>query len=163
VAGDLPRDIQPWQAFGSEPQKKALAKKLIAKADGVKNDPANQAVMLRLAKDAATQAGDGETAFQAIDAMAETFHVDANAMKLAVLSKFAAVVKKPAQHKSIAEQASKLVDQAVGQDDFMIASQLGKLAVAEAKRATDKELLAQVQSQIAGVAERFQARERSSK
>jgi len=40
----------------------------------------------------------------------------------------------------------KLADQAIGQDHFMVASQLDKLALAEAKRALDKELLAQAKA-----------------
>ena len=163
VADDSPRDIQPWQTFISEPEKQALAKKLIGRANGAKDDPASRFVTLRLAKDIATQANDGQTAFLAIDAMAETFHVDANAMKMAVLAKFAAAAQKPAQHKSIAEQALKLVDQAVSQDHFMIASQLGKLALAEAKRAPDKELVAHAEGQITEVAELVKARERPSR
>ena len=45
----------------------------------------------------------------------------------------------------------------------MVASQLGKLALAEAKRGLDKELLAQAQGQIAEVAERVKAREQFSR
>ena len=95
--------------------------------------------------------------------MAETFHVDADTMKMAVLTKFASAAQKPAQHKSIAEQALKLADQAVSQDHFMVANQLGKLALTEASKALDKELLAQAQGQIAEVAELVKARERRSK
>ena len=161
---DLPRDHAPlWQSFAVQPEKQARAKKLMGRANGLKDDPASQFLLLRLAKDVATQAGDGPTAFQAIDKMAETFQVDANTMKTAVLARFASVAKEPAQHKSIAEQALKLVDQAMGQDHFMAANQLGRLALAEAKRAPDKELAAHAQVQIAEVAERIKARERPSR
>ena len=160
TAKDSPRDhVRLWQAFPLQSEKQALAKKLIGKANETKGDPASQFVMLRLAKDIATQASDGQTAFQAIDTMAETFQVDANTMKMAVLTKFASAAQKPAQHKSIAEQALKLVDQAVSQDHFMVANQLGKLALAEAKRALDRELVAQAQGRIAEVAELVKARE----
>jgi hypothetical protein len=158
MAEDVPRNhVQPWQAFAPQPEKQALARKLIERANGATDDPASQFVMLRLAKDMAAQASDGQTAFQAIDAMAETFRVDANAMKMAVLARFASAAQKPAQHKSIAEQALKLADQAVRQDHLMVAHQLGKLALAEANKAVDKELLAQAQGQIAEVAERVKA------
>jgi hypothetical protein len=160
LAKNSPSDHVPlWQAFPPKSEKQALAKKLIGRANETKNDPANQFATLRLAKDIATQASDGQAAFRAIDTMAETFHVDANAMKMAVLTKFASAAQKPAQHKSIAKQALKLVDQAVSQDHFMVASQLGKLALTEAKRGLDKELLAQAQGQMAEVAERVKARE----
>ena len=163
MAKESPRDNVPlWQAFPLKSEKQALAKKLIVKANGAKKDPASQFAMLRLAKDIATQANDGQTAFQAIDKMAETFHADADAMKMAVLAKFASVAKKPGQHKSIAEQALKLVHQAVDKDHFMVANQLGRLALAEAKKALDRELLAEVQGQIAEVAELVKAREHPS-
>ena len=62
---------------------------------------------IRLAKarqDIATQATDGQTAFQAVDAMAEAFQVDPTEMKASVLNKFAAVAQMPIQHKAIAEK-----------------------------------------------------------
>lgn len=164
TAKDSPRDhVQLWQAFPLKSEKQVLAKKLIGKANETKDDPASQFVLLRLAKDIATKASDGQTAFQAIDTMAETFPVDTNTMKMAVLTKFASAAQKPAQHKSIAEQALKLADQAVSQGRFPVAHQLGKLALAEAGRALDRELLAQAQGQIAEVAELVKARERPSR
>jgi hypothetical protein len=163
MAKDSPSEHVPlWQAFPLKSEKQALAKKLIGKANETKGDPASQFMLLRAAKDIATQASDGQTAFQAIDTMAETFHVDANPMKMAVLTKFASAAQKPAQHKSIAEEALKLADQAVSQDHFMIANQLDKLALTEAKKALDRELLAQAQGQIAEIAERVKARDRRS-
>jgi hypothetical protein len=164
MSKDSPIDhVRLWQAFPLNSEKQALAKKLIGRVNETKGNPANQFVSLRLAKDIATQASDGQTAFQAIDTMAETFRIDANTMKMEVLTKFASAAQKPAQHKTIAEQALKLADQAVSQDHFMVANQLDKLALAEAKRALDKELLTQAQGQIAEVAELVKARERRSK
>jgi hypothetical protein len=151
--------VETWQEFSPQPEKQALAEKLIARAKGVKNDPASQSIMLRLAKDVATEADDGQTAFQAIDAMADTLHADAEAMKTSVLKRLAGVARRPAQHKSLAEQALKLESQAVGQDHFIVAGQLGRLAVSEAKRALDKELLARAQHGFAEVVERARARQ----
>jgi hypothetical protein len=163
AAKDPPKDpVQAWQAFALQPEKQARAKRLIAQANGAKEDPAGRFVMLRLAKDVATQANDGQTAFQAIDAMAKTFHADADAMKMSVLAKLASVAQKPAQHRSIAKQALKLENQAIGQDRLMVATQLSKLALAEAKRGLDEELLAKAQGRIADVAEQVRARERST-
>ena len=164
TAKDSPKDpVGAWQAFALQPEKQARAKKLIARASGAKSDPAGQFIMLRLAKDVATQANDGQTAFQAIDAMAETFHADADTMKMSVLAKLASVAQKPAQHKSIAEQALKLGDQAIGEDRLMIATQLSKLALAEAKRGLDGELLSKAQGRIAEVADQVRARERPTR
>jgi hypothetical protein len=161
AAEDASKDqAQPWLAFFVQAEKQARAKKLLDRANGAEVDPADRWMMLRLAKDIAAEAHDGQIAFQAIDVMAEAFHVDAGAMKMAVLTKFASAAKTPAQHKSIAEQALKLASQAVAQDQFMVANQMGRLALSEAKKAPDRELLAQVQSQIAAAAVRLRAWER---
>jgi hypothetical protein len=151
-----------WQAFAVQPKKQALAKRLIATASATKNDPASRFVMLRRAKDVATEANDGETAFQAIDAMAATFHSDADILKMSVLTKLASAAQKPAQHRSIAEHALQLSSEAVGQERLMAANQLNRLALAEAKRALDNELLAKSQGRIDEVAERLRAIQRRS-
>jgi hypothetical protein len=163
AAEDASKDqAQPWPAFSVQAEKQARAKKLLERANGANVDPADRWMMLRLAKDIAAEAHGGQTAFQAIDVMAEAFHVDAGPMKMAALTKFASAAKTPAQHKSIAERALKLANQAVAQDQFMVANQMGRLALSEAKKAADRELLAQVQSQISEAAEQLWAREHSS-
>jgi hypothetical protein len=157
---DSPKDsVSFWQAFPPKPYQQIQAKNLIEKARGMKDDSAGRLAALRLAKDMAAQAGDGATAFEAIDAMSEAFSLDGDAMKLAVLSKFASAANQPAQHKSIAEEALNLMDRATLENRFIDASRLGKLAVAEAKRTPDKDLLAQAQAQNADVARRVKARE----
>jgi hypothetical protein len=164
VAKDSPGDrIGLGQAFPLKSEKQDLAKKLMGGVNETQDNPANQLVSLLSIKDIATRAGDGQTAFRAIDTLAEKFQVDANIMKMTVLAKFASAAQKPAQHRSIAEQALKLADQAMGQDHFMVANQLDRLALAEAKRALDRELLAQAQDRMAEVAELVKARERRLK
>lgn len=158
TATDLPTNpVRFRQAVPLKSEKQLLAKKLVGPANET-IDPASQFMLLRVAKDRAVKTGDGETAFRVIDAMADTFRVDANAMKMSVLAKFASAAQKPAQHKSIAEQALALADQAVRQDDFMVAHQLGKLALAEARRAADRELLARAKDELLEVAQRVKAR-----
>lgn len=148
-----------WAKAKTATQKQALAKKLLGKANDSKDEPASRFVLLRLAKDIATQAADGQTAFQAIDAMAETFQIDATEMKVVVLTKFASLAKTTAQHKSVAEQALELVSQSISQDNFAVADQLGQLALGEARKAREKELIAQAQGRIAEIAELVKAYE----
>jgi hypothetical protein len=163
-SNDSPRDdIRLWQAFPLKLEKQALARMLIERAIGIKDDPASQFVMLRLAKDIATQASDGQTAFQVIDIMAERFQADAHTMKFAVLTKFADAAQNPAQHKSVAELALKQVDQAVSQNHSVVANQLGILALSEANKALDRKLFTQAQGQITELAGLVKARERRSK
>jgi hypothetical protein len=164
IAKDSPGDhVQLGQAFPVKSEKQALAKKLIGEVNETKDNPASQLVSLLSIKDIATRAGDGQAAFRAIDTLAEKYQVDANIMKMTVLAKFASAAQNPAQHRSIAEQALKLADQAIGQEHFMVASQLDRLALSEAKRALDRELLAQAQGRIDKVTELVKARERRLK
>jgi hypothetical protein len=164
VVEELPRAVgESRQTVAVSSETPMQAKTLIERASGLKDDPARQFVMLRLAKDVAIRANDGQTAFLAIDAMDETFHVDADAMKLAVLAKFAAAAKQPAQHKAIADRALKLANEAAGQGHSMIARQLGKLALVEAKKAHNRELLVQVEGQMAEAREQVAANKRRMK
>jgi hypothetical protein len=164
TAKDLPaKHVRLWQPVALKSEQQTLAKKLAGKVNETTFDPASQFMLLRAAKDRAVRTGDGQTAFQVIDAMTNVFQVDANTMKMAVLTKFATAAQKPAQHKSIAEQALTLADQAVRQDHFMVATQLGKLALAEARRASDRGLLAQAQGQIAEVVKLVKTREHPSR
>jgi hypothetical protein len=133
-------------------EKQALAMTLLGKAKDVENDLSGKFVLLRLARDIAMQADDGRTAFQAIDALAEAFQIDALAMKTAALAKFVSAAQKPARHKVIAEQALKLMDQAISEDNFTVAHELGELAFAEARKAFDKEVLAQAKGRVADLA-----------
>jgi hypothetical protein len=159
-AKDSPGDhVELPKVSAAKSERQVLARNLIGKASDTKEDPASQFMMLRVAKDIAVRARDGQTAFQAIDSITQTFHGDAIAMKLAVLTKFAATAQKPGQHKPIAEEALKLADQAVSQGQFMVATRLGKLALTEAQRAHDTELLAHAQGQIVEVADMVKARE----
>ena len=67
--------------------REALAGKLLDQAkQQAAGDAAGAFVLFRLARDLAVQAGDGATAFQAIDAMAEKFELDEVAMKTDVLT-----------------------------------------------------------------------------
>jgi len=93
----------------SATDKRVLAKKLLEKANESKDDTASQFTLLRIARDISTQANDGRTAYQAIDAMAESFQVDPIKMKMMVLTKLASVAQTPAEHKSIAAPALNLL------------------------------------------------------
>jgi hypothetical protein len=147
----------------TKPEKQALAQKLLAKAGETENGSANHYVLLRLARDIATQAVDGQTAFQAIDAMAATFQADDLPMKSAVLATLASVATFPSQHKTVAEEALKLTRQAIGRDRFEMAGELSKLALAEARKANDKDDLAEARDQIAEEAESAKAYEDTQK
>ena len=128
--------------------KKAMAEKLLKKAEELSDDPTSKFVLLKIAKDISVQAVDGEQAFQAIDKMAEAFQINSLEMKTAVLTGLAKKARTAADHKSIAEQALSLMDEAVGADNLDTATQLGELALPEARRARDSQLLSQVKAKV---------------
>ena len=78
---------EDWAAAKTPSQKRDLAQKLLRGADESENDPAGRYVLLKLARDVATQAIDGLLAFEAIDKMAEQFQVDDVEMKTNVLDR----------------------------------------------------------------------------
>ncbi|MGA2617200.1 MAG: RICIN domain-containing protein [Thermoguttaceae bacterium] len=140
-----------YSSAKSAEQKKTLAKKLIQKASETKDDSASKFVLLKIAKDVATQALDGQTTFQAIDNMAESFQTNSLEMKVAVLTVFAKKASTAADHKSLAEQSLVLTDQAVASDDFDLARHFGDLLLAEARAGRDPQSLRAAQERIARV------------
>jgi hypothetical protein len=65
-----------WKAVRTAEQRISLAESLFAGAEKATDD-ANRYVLLKTAKDQAAQAGDARLAFQAVDALAERYSVDA--------------------------------------------------------------------------------------
>jgi len=125
-------------------EKRAMARKMVERAAETKSDAASQYVLLRTARDIATQIGDAETAFAAIDEMGRAFQVDGLPMKLAVLSKGAAMARLPAEHKAVAEWAMALVEEAVAADQYDLAAQVAQLALGAARKANDAAVLKEV-------------------
>jgi hypothetical protein len=115
--------------------KQELAKKLLEQAKGTKDDLPGQFVLLKLARDIATQGLDGLTAFQAVDLLAETFEIDPVEMKAAVLNHGAAHAKLAVDHEHLMDAAWMLVDAAVTEDNYAVARQLCELTAAEAEAA----------------------------
>ena len=140
-----------WAAAKTSAQKQALAKKIVQKATESEKDLATRFVLLKLAKDAATQAYDSDTTFRSIDEMDKSFQIDALEMKAAVLARLASMAVSVEQHNALAEAAFPLVDAAVAKDDFTIAKQLADLALSEAKKAKDKAFVARAEGRAAEV------------
>ena len=132
--------------------KQALAKKLLDKANENKGDMAATFVMLRLARDIATQAGDCDLAFQAIDQMVDLYEIRPLEMKVGVLTKFTTMARMLEHHVAISRKATELLDDAVQADDFRIAKQLGDLALSEARKSRDKENVDEITRRLAEVA-----------
>ena len=126
-------------------KKLALAKKMIDKGVQSKEDAASRYVLFKTASDIAAQAGNSDTALQAIEQMDRVFQVDALALKAGALAKVAKAAKWPSKNKSLAEQAVRFIDHAVAADRFDVASEFCEIGLAAATNAKDSALLKQVQ------------------
>jgi hypothetical protein len=87
----------------------ALARKMLDQATNTVGEPAAHFVLLGLARDLAQQAGDPETALEAVDQIGRTFEVDAIAMKVDCLIALQRAARLPSQHGAVAEQALALL------------------------------------------------------
>jgi hypothetical protein len=119
--------------------KVSLAKKLLDLGKSTKDDPAGRFVLLRLSRDIATQGLDGLAAFEAVDAISETFEIDPVEMKAAVLKYGAAHATLPQHHKRLMEAGLFFVDVAIAEDNYSLAKQLCDFAAAEATAANESE------------------------
>jgi formylglycine-generating enzyme required for sulfatase activity/pimeloyl-ACP methyl ester carboxylesterase len=126
--------------------RQALAKRLFQQGIETENDAAVRFVLFQMAKEMAAGANDGPTAFAAIDKMAEYFDIDPFAMKQETLAGFAKNTRTLAAHRAIAEKALVVLDEAMGDNNFEAARELGKLAFAEATKCHDKNLTQEVRS-----------------
>jgi hypothetical protein len=118
----------------------ALAQKLIQQGRETKDDPAARFVLLREARDLATQAGDAVTALDAVEATAAFFTVNAIEEKLAALGKVEAAATSPDLAKVVADQYLRLMDEAEANGQFAVASRAGSRAESTARAARDSAL-----------------------
>ena len=137
---------EAWAAAKAPSQKRDLAQKFLHAADESENDPPSRYILLKLARDVATQATDGLLAFEAIDKMAEQFQVDDVEMKTNVLTAFSKRAKLQADHKALAEQAAGLIDGAIAHEKIDLAVKLCELALPEARASRDPDLLREVKA-----------------
>jgi formylglycine-generating enzyme required for sulfatase activity len=124
-------------------QLQALARKMLSHASET-DKPTERYALLRVARDIAAQGCDGELAFQIIGELDEGFRVDAVKMKAGVLNSLTKKARVSTERKSIAEHALDLVHQAVAKDDFETAGKLVQMALSEARKARDNDLLKKV-------------------
>ncbi len=153
----LVRDVykDEYDKAKTSAEKEELAGELLESAAATKK-PADRYALLRVARDLSVEAV-GPTAFEAVDEMGKTFRIDALEMKAKVLAHCARLAKTPAQNKLVAETAIALIKEAVGRSEFAMATHLGKLGLAAARKARDTSLPKQIASLIKEVQETAEA------
>ncbi len=136
-----------------------LANKLLKEA-AESEDLTNRYVLLRVARDMATQAGDAETALRAVEEIGKSFQVDLFQLKGAALSQASKSASLTKQRKTIAEHSLALIDEAVDRDDFVAAKYLGQLALDSARKARETDLTKRIVARnkmVTEVAEEYSA------
>ena len=124
--------------------KTAFLKTLLQTAEASKSDTVARFVLLQETRDVAAEAGHGEIAFQAIDAMAGEYDINASETKADVLEKGAKLARTLFQRKAIAQAALDLMNETLKEDAFATAKQMGKLAVTLARQAKDGGLVQEI-------------------
>lgn len=120
--------------------KLALARSLLAEAGKPQQKPAASYALLRLAADHAAEAGDAQTAVDAVDQIAARYEVDAAATRIEILLAVATACTTPSMNGRLAETVFAVLDGALAADDFDAAEKLMELATAAVARASDPQL-----------------------
>jgi hypothetical protein len=131
----------------------ALVRTLLAQGQKSQDDPAAQLVFYREAQDLASQSGNVELAFQAVDATAAVFEVDAVALKNAALAAAAKVAKTPEELGKVADGYLGLAEAALKTDDYDNADKAAAGAILAARRANATPLMTRVTARQREIAE----------
>jgi formylglycine-generating enzyme required for sulfatase activity len=126
--------------------RRVLANKILQKGQETKDDPVARFVLLRLARDVALKAEDNALAWQAIDRLAEGYELDPWAMKAEIVVAAARQARKLPEHKVAAEQALTVMHAALDADSCVVAQEMAKLALAEAGKARERDLVGQARA-----------------
>lgn len=118
-----------------------LAKKLVNSSQEVGEDHAAAYELLRIARDLAAQNGELKEALRTVEQLERRFEIDAPAMRLETLKLFQKSPEALAKSSDLASHAEKLVQEAIGSDEYEVAEEALKIEKGAAKRAADQERL----------------------
>lgn len=130
--------------------KSQLAGQMLQTADGT-SDPAGRYVLLREAENLAADAADVDTALAADDAVNRAFQPDATPSAIDPLQKFTRAQIDAAAAARVCEAALGILHTAQAQNRFEAARQAGRVAVAMAHKANDRELTDRAIALLGGV------------
>jgi hypothetical protein len=125
-------------AAAKTPQQKVdLAKKLLQDAAATRNDPEGQFALYRAARNMAAQEGDITTAYDAIDQAAKRFQIDAAEQKVTAAESCLKAARTNAARISLLPFLSRLLDEAIERDNFVVAKKTIALANDAANQAKE--------------------------
>ena len=141
------RDLLDVEFGTNDPsQLRALGRQLLRLGVETVDDPVHRFVLLRLARDLATQAGDVRLALAAVDEIAQTYDVDPLQMKLESLHAAASVGQDAPTNRALVQIALELLEDALAADDYAVAEQILAFAYGSATQVGDNELAQRIAS-----------------
>ena len=137
-----------------DPGKRAeFSKMLITQGKETSDDPASAYVLFQEAGRMATSVGDVETAMRSADELAKRFDVDSGRIKLSMLETLNSKVRTPQARLQLMGAAEALVNDAIRDDDYQLATQLANLAMAIARKTRNATYVKRSQSLQADIRE----------
>ncbi|WP_202921981.1 hypothetical protein [Anatilimnocola aggregata] len=144
-ATQLVREIfkDEYRNSKSPTQQIELAHKLIVQAAKDERDVVGNFVLLRIARDIASDAGDATLTLRAIDLMSAKYEANHLDLKAVALGRAASVVVKPDEQRTIAQAALDLATEASRTDGFAVAQKLNEIAASAARKSRVQEVIRQ--------------------
>lgn len=118
-----------------------FARKLLQVGTSTREDVTGRYVLYQLAIEVASQIGDIDTVFEAIEQMAKEFQIDALTMKSQAVEKALKARLSIEKRKTLLMRALKLIDQLVAADQFADALKLSTSLLAAARKYRDAALM----------------------
>jgi hypothetical protein len=128
--------------------RKRLAQLLIRNAAETKDDPVARYVLLKEAIAISSESGDITDAFEAIDALAKGYAVDALALKLASAQRAISAASNPSVGQALAEACVELSQTACDANNFDLAARALSIGEAAARRSGDPGTLADLKTRV---------------
>ncbi|MCI0358505.1 MAG: hypothetical protein L0211_08485, partial [Planctomycetaceae bacterium] len=133
-------------------QKSALAATIFKQGLDTTNDPAGQYVLLDTARRMAEQAGDLELSLKVCKHLADSFAVEVFPLQQSALDACGKLARKQADWQTIAGASLTLLDAAIAANDYAAAEQFAATALASARKARNKDLIARATQRAKEVA-----------
>jgi hypothetical protein len=134
-------------------QKRALAKKLFAKAQEIRDDLVGQYLLLKLSLDLSANVGDVEQTLSALEVLSSTFQINGTFDKLTTLEALSKALRSQNEAQLYLAECRRLMLATLEADDFETASRLLALAETVAKRGKMNDQLIQIDNARKMIAE----------
>src|SRR3954462_4333149 len=126
----------------------SLARRLIKEAAATSNDADTPYVLLREARDRAAEAGNIAVALDAIDAMDQSYIIDALAMKADTVAKAGPSANTQGRHLEVISSCMEIMEDAIAQDRYDTAMKITSLADAAATQSKSMVLVGVIDARV---------------